>query len=227
MQQPVKQGMTIHVIHRVNECLQRANSPLAPCVPAPAPQMSQAVTQVPGALCPHAATQAPGALCPHTARGYPAAAWATSLAMERPLVITGCSSSPITTTTSPVSPFSQLRYLRGELSDHCQPPLMSRSFRPIQSVELYPVNRPGANTASGAESVPQPSSVPSLSPPQTWGKQSKLAVTMPTLSSALLQMRSTQIGCQNLTIDVGLLMDLSDAQQVGPLLLTAIPRFLP
>lgn len=34
------------------------------------------------------------------------------------------------------SPLSQLRYFKGELSDHCQPPLVSRSFRPIQSVEL-------------------------------------------------------------------------------------------
>ena len=34
------------------------------------------------------------------------------------------------------SPLSQLRYFRGELSDHCQPPLVSRSLRPIHSVEL-------------------------------------------------------------------------------------------
>lgn len=75
--------------------------------------------------------------------------------------ISGGFSGPITTTTSPVSPLSQLRYLRGELSDHCQPPLMSRSFSPIQSVELYPVNRPGANTEKKNQS-PKPSSVPSL-----------------------------------------------------------------
>lgn len=215
MQQCAKQGMPTQIIYRESECLQRANSPLALCVPAPAPQMAQAVTQ------------APRALCPHAARGYPAAGRATSLAMGPSLVVTECSSGPITNTISPVSPLSQLRYLRGELSDHCQPPLMSRSFSPIQSVELYPVNRPGANTAGGQNQTPKPSSVPRLSPSQTWGRQSKLAVAMPIVPSALPQMGSAQPGCQNLTIDVGLLMDLCDAQQVGPLLLTAIPGFPP
>lgn len=153
MQQPAKQGMSAQVIHRVSECLQRANSLSASCVLAPAPQMSQAVTQ------------APGVLCPRTARGYPAAAWATSLAMGPSLVVTGCSSGPITTTTSPVSPLSQLRYFRGELSDHCQPLLMSRSFSPIQSVELYPVSSPG-----GAESVPQAQTSPQLVTPSNLGQ---------------------------------------------------------
>lgn len=86
------------------------------------------------------------------------------------LVVTRCSSGTITNTTSPVSPLSQLRYLRGELSDHCQPPLMSRSFRPIQSVELYPVNRPGANRARGVESVSQPQLSPQLVTPLNLGQ---------------------------------------------------------
>ncbi len=43
-------------------------------------------------------------------------------------------------------PVSQFRYLRGAESAHCQPPLRSKSLRPIHRAALYPVSKPIVHT---------------------------------------------------------------------------------
>lgn len=121
-------------------------------------------------------------------------------------------------------PVSQFRYLRGAESAHCQPPLRSKSLRPIHRVALYPVSKPTVQTH--------------FINTFHWVLNKNESSNFCLVCSAFTRIHFNPFAKQiifnkvmnippSLTVDKDLFLYFSDAEQVRSLLLAAGPCFTP